>query len=308
MSSAEKRAKLLSGLLAQRGEAAPSKREALAPERSSEVIPFVERKADASTAKADPILFSKGAATADTFRPAYWSYEKQAPAPTPVETPSAPRRSRINLVVVFGCLALLASTGLFVLSRMQPGGPVSMPPAAQVDLPSAPPAAVSEPAPSPAAAAVPPPAPPPAAASVAPQSEPPAPSAAAPPAPQAPPESTAVAPAAEPEPPQAAAAAPSQPAPDPQEIAALIVRGDELLGTGDVVSARLFYQRAAELGSGPAATAVGQTYDPLFLEVARVRGVRGDSQVAADWYRKAVALGDRQAEIRLRRLEAKPRD
>jgi TPR repeat protein len=118
----------------------------------------------------------------------------------------------------------------------------------------------------------------------------------------------AVVPAPEPEPPQAAAPAPSEPTPDPQEIAGLIARGDELLGTGDVVSARLFYQRAAELGSGPAATAVGQTYDPLFLEVARVRGVRGDPQAAADWYRKAVALGDQQAEIRLRRLEAKPRD
>lgn len=304
MSSAEKRAKLLSGLLAQRGEAAPAKREALTPERSSEVIPFAERRTDAGAAKPDSVLFSKGAATADTFRPAHWSYEKQAPAapaPAPVEAPRARQRSRINLVVVFGCLALLASTGLFVLSRMQPGGPVPMPPAAQANLP--PPAVAPEPAPAPPAAAVPPPAPPPVAASVAPQAEPPAPSAAASPVPQTPAESAAAVPAPEPDPPQAA-----PPAPDPQEIAGMIARGDELLGTGDVVSARLFYQRAAELGSGPAATAVGQTYDPLFLEVARVRGVRGDPQAAADWYRKAVILGDRQAEIRLRRLEAKPRD
>ena len=261
----------------------------------------MERRADAGATKPDSVLFKKGAATADTFRPAYWTYEKQAPAPTPVEAPSAPQRSRVNLVVIFGCLALLASTGLFVLSRLQPGGPVPMPPAAQVNL--SPPAAVPEPAPATAAAAVPAPASSPTAASAAPQVEPPA-----SPAPQAPPESVAVVPAPEPEPPQAGAPAPSEPTPDPQEIAGLIARGDELLGTGDVVSARLFYQRAAELGSGPAATAVGQTYDPLFLEVARVRGVRGDPQAAADWYRKAVALGDQQAEIRLRRLEAKPRD
>jgi hypothetical protein len=305
MSSAEKRAQLLSGLLAQRGEAAPSKREMLPPPRSSEVIPFVERRADAGATKPDSVLFKKGAATADTFRPAYWTFEKQAPAPTPVEISSAPRRSRVNLVVIFGCVALLASTGLFVLSRLQPGGPVPLPPAAQVNLP---PAVVPESAPARVAPSVPPPAPPPAAASVAPQAEPPAASVPESQVPQAPPESVAVAPAPEPEPPHAAAPAPNEPAADPQEIAGLIARADELLGTGDVVSARLFYQRAAELGSGPAATAVGQTYDPLFLEVARVRGVRGDSQAAADWYRKAVALGDRQAEIRLRRLEAKPRD
>jgi len=34
--------------------------------------------------------------------------------------------------------------------------------------------------------------------------------------------------------------------------------------------------------------------------------VRGDPKAAAEWYRKAIALGDRQAEIRLRRLEGKP--
>jgi TPR repeat protein len=146
--------------------------------------------------------------------------------------------------------------------------------------------------PPPAVAAPEPPPPPAPVAAAAPPPEP------APPAPVA---ATAVAPAPQPAPPAA-----SPPPADPQEIAGLVARADELLGTGDVVSARLFYQRAAELGSGPAATAVGQTYDPLFLEVARVRGVRGDTQVAAAWYRKAIALGDRQAEIRLRRLEGKP--
>ena len=83
---------------------------------------------------------------------------------------------------------------------------------------------------------------------------------------------------------------------------ALLARGDDLLATGDVAAARLFYQRAAEQGSAAAATAVGQTYDPAVLELLRVRGVRGDVQAAAEWYRKAIDAGDRQAEIRLKRL------
>jgi hypothetical protein len=290
MSSAEKRAQLLSGLLAQRGEAAPAKREAVAPPRPSEVIRFNERRAEAAS-----VLYSKGAATAETFRPAQWTFDKEA---QPAAAPSAPRARRINLIAVFGCLALAVSTGLFVLSRLEPGtpSPISTAPAAapsaaavlpqpraEAPMPASPPPAVAAPEPPPPPAPV---------AAAAPPPEP------APPAPVA---ATAVAPAPQPAPPAA-----SPPPADPQEIAGLVARADELLGTGDVVSARLFYQRAAELGSGPAATAVGQTYDPLFLEVARVRGVRGDTQAAAAWYRKAIALGDRQAEIRLRRLEGKP--
>ena len=93
------------------------------------------------------------------------------------------------------------------------------------------------------------------------------------------------------------------PAPKPNpEADALLARGDSLLSTGDVAAARLFYQRAAEQGNATAATAVGQTYDPAMLELLRVRGVRGDAQIAAEWYRKAIAMGDRQAEIRLKRL------
>jgi len=293
MSSAEKRSQLLSGLLAQRGEAAPAKREAIAPPRNSAVIPLSERRAEAAAS----VLYSKGAATAETFRPAQWTFDKEA---QPAAAPSAPRPRRVNLVAVFGCLALVVSTGLFVLSRLEPGtsGPASASPPAATGLAASLPQPRAEtpmPAPAPPAVAAPEPPPAPAPAAVAvPTPEP---------APSAPAELTAVAPAPQPLP---AAPAVSPPPADPQEIARLVARGDELLGTGDVVSARLFYQRAAELGSGPAATAVGQTYDPLFLEVARVRGVRGDTHAAAEWYRKAIALGDRQAEIRLRRLEGKP--
>ena len=100
---------------------------------------------------------------------------------------------------------------------------------------------------------------------------------------------------------------PSQPqSASSPEIETLLARGDELLANGDVAAARLFYQRAAEQGSAAAATAVGQTYDPFFLDQVHVRGARGDVRAAEDWYRKAIAAGDRQAEVRLKRLGAKP--
>jgi len=81
-----------------------------------------------------------------------------------------------------------------------------------------------------------------------------------------------------------------------------MLRGDALRRTGDVVAARLFYERAAEEGSAAAARAVGETYDPLVLEEERVRGVRGDQIKAIDWYRKAILGGDAAAVDRMHRL------
>ena len=78
-------------------------------------------------------------------------------------------------------------------------------------------------------------------------------------------------------------------------IAALIKRGDELFRTGDISSARLAYERAAAGGSARAMTALGMTYDPSFLGRINARGIRPDPAVAAEWYRKATALGDAAA-------------
>jgi hypothetical protein len=58
------------------------------------------------------------------------------------------------------------------------------------------------------------------------------------------------------------------------EIAALVMRGDAFLSTGDIVSARLFYERAADGGDGNAALRLGATFDPGFLSWAGVRGLR----------------------------------
>jgi TPR repeat protein len=89
------------------------------------------------------------------------------------------------------------------------------------------------------------------------------------------------------------------------EVTALIARGDQFLTTGDIVSARLYYERAANTGSGHAALLMAETFDPAFLGRAGVRGVRGDADAAAAWYRRARDLGDRDAERRFEILDSK---
>jgi hypothetical protein len=90
----------------------------------------------------------------------------------------------------------------------------------------------------------------------------------------------------------------------PEDVGALIQRGDALLATGDIVAARAAYERAAAGGNRSAAMGVAKTYDPNFLAQAGVRGLRGDPARAALWYAKAAAAGDRDAQQRLRRLRA----
>ena len=87
----------------------------------------------------------------------------------------------------------------------------------------------------------------------------------------------------------------------PSLIAALTKRGAEALDLGDTASARLLFQRAAEAGSGAAAIALGKTYDPNFTGNVAAR----DPDRAAEWYRKAAALGDPAAADLLKRLGAR---
>jgi TPR repeat protein len=78
-----------------------------------------------------------------------------------------------------------------------------------------------------------------------------------------------------------------------------------LFSKGDLVAARLFYERAADAGEGQAALKLGETFDPVFLDLARLRGARGDATTALSWYRRARELGVAEAEILLKSLEAK---
>lgn len=85
------------------------------------------------------------------------------------------------------------------------------------------------------------------------------------------------------------------------EISALMARGDALFGTGDLASARLFYERAAEAGHGQAALRLGESYDPSFLAFNGIP-VRGDAVLAARWYKKASDLGVPSSDILLNAL------
>jgi TPR repeat protein len=85
----------------------------------------------------------------------------------------------------------------------------------------------------------------------------------------------------------------------------LLTRGDSLFRTGDLASARLFYERAANAGSGQAALRLGESYDPHFLEKTHLRGARSDTETAILWYKRARDLGASEATILLDSIASK---
>jgi hypothetical protein len=87
---------------------------------------------------------------------------------------------------------------------------------------------------------------------------------------------------------------------DQREIQALVRRGQELLSSGDVQSARLLLQRGAEARDGRAALLLGTTYDPASLRQLGASGLADVAQ-ARSWYQKARELGEPGAQ---RQLEA----
>ena len=102
-----------------------------------------------------------------------------------------------------------------------------------------------------------------------------------------------------PKPPPSAAPVASAPQLD---LGLLLSRGNAMLGLGDISAARLFYERAAALGSAGAATKLGNTYDAAFLASIQAKGIVADQAAAIAWYRKAAALGDTDAVRQLKRL------
>jgi TPR repeat protein len=87
-----------------------------------------------------------------------------------------------------------------------------------------------------------------------------------------------------------------------EEIELLRQRGEEFLAAGDVLAARIAFQRAAEAGDGDAAVALGATYDPIELAKLGVVGMTGDVVTARTWYQKAKEFGSREATGRLERF------
>jgi hypothetical protein len=94
---------------------------------------------------------------------------------------------------------------------------------------------------------------------------------------------------------------------DPQELASMVKRGEDLLNTGDIASARLLLRRAAEARDARAAFALAGTYDPIVLKRLGVYGSTPDVATARDWYEKARQYGSREAPQRLELLASQYR-
>lgn len=102
------------------------------------------------------------------------------------------------------------------------------------------------------------------------------------------------------------AAAPVEAAPPPaarriapDELAALLKRAKGLLAIGDITSARLLLERAADAQEAEAALMLAGTYDPQVLGTQDMRSVTPDPAAARLWYQKAAQLGSVDARRRL---------
>jgi hypothetical protein len=88
----------------------------------------------------------------------------------------------------------------------------------------------------------------------------------------------------------------------PDEVASMLKRGETLLIEGDIASARLLLQRAADAQDARAALALAASYDPIEMKRLGVYGAAPDVTKARDWYERARQYGSREAPKRLELL------
>jgi TPR repeat protein len=74
-----------------------------------------------------------------------------------------------------------------------------------------------------------------------------------------------------------------------------VTRASVLLGQGDIGSARVVLELAAETGNAQATFALAETYDPLVLRKWGAFGTLGDAAKARDLYARAQAGGIKEA-------------
>jgi TPR repeat protein len=90
----------------------------------------------------------------------------------------------------------------------------------------------------------------------------------------------------------------------PDEIAALVKRGQELIAEGKFRLARMVLEQAADARSASAAFALGGTYDPLLARPSVRPDAPPDMAMARAWYERAKGLGSTEAARRLAQLPA----
>jgi hypothetical protein len=84
------------------------------------------------------------------------------------------------------------------------------------------------------------------------------------------------------------------------EVVLLVKRGEDFITSGDLSSARLVLQRAAEAGDMHAALALAGTFDPNLL----AKGFAADVVMSRFWYERAKQFGSTEAPQRLEQLES----
>lgn len=100
--------------------------------------------------------------------------------------------------------------------------------------------------------------------------------------------------------------APAAPPPrhlDADELATLLKRAKGLIATGDIASARLLLERAADAQEASAALLLARTYDPAVLGKPDARSIAPDPATARIWYQKAARFGSRDAQQRLDQMQ-----
>jgi hypothetical protein len=90
---------------------------------------------------------------------------------------------------------------------------------------------------------------------------------------------------------------------DADELATLLTRAKGLLAAGDIPSARLLLERAADAQESGAALMLAQTYDPQVLGTQDIRNITPDPATARTWYQRAAELGSAAAQRRLSQLQ-----
>ena len=103
--------------------------------------------------------------------------------------------------------------------------------------------------------------------------------------------------------PEARETAPAARRIDPDELAVLLKRAKSLLAIGDITSARLLLERAADAQEADAALMLAGTYDPQVLGAQDMRSITPDPAMARLWYQKAVQLGSSDAKRRLSQIQ-----
>jgi TPR repeat protein len=99
-------------------------------------------------------------------------------------------------------------------------------------------------------------------------------------------------------------ASPAAPPPVSEAARRLCAQGLVALAAGDIAGARLYLERAAEIGDVRALMVLGESYDPVTLARMGAIGIKGDALKARDYYAKALAAGMGAARERMAALEA----